>query len=141
MAKKLKEVLDYKKLNIISKNKCPYFTGVEEHGSEAIIDLEFDTYEYLQKKHKLDWFDGEWEQVSLHVYEDNTILFTTLSYSYYHEEWRDCIEYTFEDNTEIQKDIDRMLSLQPIADRHGLFINSFDELMKNIRKNKTLVML
>ena len=131
-------LLDYKNLSIYSKDRCPYFTGVKEHGSKAIIKFDFDNYEMLMKKYGC----RAYESPALHIFEDGTVYITSMQRDYSREEWVEDVEFVFDGKKadELRKDLDEMLDNNYVMNNRGLCICSFNRLMDQIKKNENLIM-
>lgn len=65
-------------------HRCPYFTGIREHGCVFVIDLD-------EEGQKMVGVYGE-ERTTLHVHQDGVAYITAMSYNFRREEHEETVE-------------------------------------------------
>lgn len=132
-------MLDYNEISIYSKKRTPYFTGVQENGSVAIITLSSKSYDELVDKYKVKYY----ESPTIHIYENEKIALCNSVYDYGNEEYVETIKYVFEGKKKekLIKDLNTMLNLNWLCNKKGVIAANYQDLLGRIKSNKDYIMI
>lgn len=132
--------LDFIKVNIYSKTKCPNFTGIKEHGNRLSLNMSEQTCDKLMKKYdKAGYIAPDYD---LNFYEDKTVNITRSCYNYDKEEWYDVIVYTFKGKEldSIQDELDWMFRFHQVKQCGKVIIKCLNDVVDLFKTNQNYIM-
>jgi len=125
---------DYKDVDRANKERCPYWTGVKQHGSRMSFSITDKTADEIANKYagSNPYSDG----TTVCIFEDGAIIMMTMHYDYYHEDWveEEDLEFLGKGKDLIVEAINACLKYAPVADYDKLRLKSVDDVIEYLKK-------